>query len=100
MPSVFVVVVVRTLVSVLVAVTVPPGTLAPDGSLALPVMEAVIVCAGARLANRHSIATSKLIFLCIRLLLIIRFVDRFPYREMLITGISSRSHRKPAKIPG
>src|SRR5690242_16285917 len=61
--------VVATLVSVFVAVTLALGTLAPDGSLAVPVMEAVIVCAGARLANRHSVATIKPIFVRIRLLL-------------------------------
>jgi hypothetical protein len=74
-------VVLRTLVSVLVAVTLPPGTDAPDGSLTVPVMDAVIVCAGARLANRDSTATSRQIFLRIRLLLFFRFVDGFLYQE-------------------
>jgi hypothetical protein len=69
-------VVLRTLVSVLVAVTLPPGTDAPDGSLTVPVMDAVIVCAGARLANRDSTATSRQIFLRIRLLLFVGYVDR------------------------
>ncbi len=43
MPSVFVVVVLRTLVSVFVAVTVPFGMTAPVGSLAVPVIDAVMV---------------------------------------------------------
>ena len=43
MPPEFTVVVVRTLVSALVAVTAPPGMTAPEGSFTLPVIDAVMV---------------------------------------------------------
>src|SRR5438552_5901300 len=91
------------LVSVLVAVTLAPGTLAPDGSLALPVIDAVMVCAGARLANRASTATSKQILLRIRLLLFVGFVDRFQYQEAAdqrhFSQISYKTHKNTRISP-
>src|SRR5512139_4101488 len=79
MPSAFVVVVVRTLVSVLVATTAPPATTAPVGSVAVPVMDAVIVCAGASAASTAASTTRRQIFFNMQNLSLLSFVETDPY---------------------
>ena len=86
---------VRTLVSAFVAVTVVPGMLAPDGSTALPVIEAVIVWASAEFTSRNNAVSARSRCLCIMLVsLIFNIMDSWIGSSSLLS-YSSKPHRNP-----